>query len=508
MQESLGTCLDMSMTYHPQTDGQSERTIQTLEDMLRACVLDFGGSWDVHLLLVEFSYNNSYHSSVRCTPFEALYGRKCRSPIMWAEVGEGDLDNSTSNVLIPLDSWTSRLLVYELPLSVMAEPILIENMEKAQFESNLSITSNDIKIDLSKEFLVELQKNMYHETHYEDVVDHIAKVLKMVDLIYVPGVYSHQLRMKVFPLSLADDAKEWWISDGDEKITTWEELVEKFFCRFYPESYDGEDEINELKESKYENPSNTATDSFFKAYKVRDIEKQSQTKRKYSNTSNSINELPNKRRCKVENFEAIQYSLGPNEEYIAIRSYEYDIWERNKDNMSKIYQDIFQKKDEGWKDLVKEISTNIGGEFKYLEILKCWSLETSRQLLNTILLINIKDRLKVVRGRQKSYVNKRRKPLEFSVGDYVLLKVSPWKGVKCLDDPTLQVPLDEIHVNGKLNFVEEPVEILEREFKKLKRSRIAIVKVRWNSKSGPEFMWEREDQMKLKYPHLFSDVSS
>ncbi|GKE55668.1 putative reverse transcriptase domain-containing protein [Tanacetum coccineum] len=81
----------MSTAYHPQIDGQSERTIQTLEDMLRACVLDFGGSWDVHLPLVEFSYNNSYHSSVRCAPFEALYGRKYRSLIMWAEVGEGHL---------------------------------------------------------------------------------------------------------------------------------------------------------------------------------------------------------------------------------------------------------------------------------------------------------------------------------------------------------------------------------------------------------------------------------
>ncbi|GJW56642.1 putative reverse transcriptase domain-containing protein [Tanacetum coccineum] len=90
-QKALGTRLDMSMAYHPQTDGQSERTIQTLEDMLRACVLDFGGSWDVHLPLVEFSYNNSYHSSVRCALFEALYGRKCRSPIMWAEVREGQL---------------------------------------------------------------------------------------------------------------------------------------------------------------------------------------------------------------------------------------------------------------------------------------------------------------------------------------------------------------------------------------------------------------------------------
>ncbi|GJU45700.1 putative reverse transcriptase domain-containing protein [Tanacetum coccineum] len=275
MQEALGTRLDMSTAYHPQTDGQSERTIQTLEDMLRACVLDFGGSWDVHLPLVEFSYNNSYHSSVRCAPFEALYGRKCRSPILWAEVGEGQL-------------------------------------------------------------------------------------------------------------------------------------------------------------------------------------------------------------------------IGP--------------------------------------ELVQETTEKIS---------------------------QIKDRLKAARDRQKSYADKRRKPLEFSVGDYVLLKVSPWKGVvrfgkkgklaprfvgpfeiiekvgpvayrldlpeelngvhdtfhvsnlkKCLADPTLKVPLDEIQVDAKLNFVEEPVEILEREFKKLKRSRIAIVKVRWNSKRGPEFTWEREDQMKLKYPHLFSDVSN
>ncbi|GJR31723.1 putative reverse transcriptase domain-containing protein [Tanacetum coccineum] len=83
--------LDMSTTYHPQTDGQSERTIQTLEDMLRACVIDFGGRWGVHLPLAEFSYNNSYHSSIRCAPFEALYRRKYRSPVLWAEIGESSL---------------------------------------------------------------------------------------------------------------------------------------------------------------------------------------------------------------------------------------------------------------------------------------------------------------------------------------------------------------------------------------------------------------------------------
>ncbi|GJZ43016.1 putative reverse transcriptase domain-containing protein, partial [Tanacetum coccineum] len=229
MQETLGTRLDMSTAYHPQIDGQSERTIQTFEDMLRACILDFGGSWDVHLSLVEFSYNNSYHSSVRCAPFEALYGRKCRSPIMWAKIGEGQL-------------------------------------------------------------------------------------------------------------------------------------------------------------------------------------------------------------------------IGP--------------------------------------ELVQETTEKIS---------------------------QFKDRLKAARDHQKSYADKRRKPLEFSIGDYLdgvhdTFHVSNIK--KCLADPTLQVPLDEIQVDVRLNFMEDPVEILEREFKKLKRSRIAIVKVRWNSKRGPEFTWEREDQMKLKYPHLFSAGSS
>ncbi|GJT40263.1 putative reverse transcriptase domain-containing protein [Tanacetum coccineum] len=88
LQKSLGTNLDMSTAYHPETDGQSERTIQTLEDMLRTCVIDFGSGWDKHLPLAEFSYNNSYHASIKAAPFEALYGRKCRSPVCWSEVGD------------------------------------------------------------------------------------------------------------------------------------------------------------------------------------------------------------------------------------------------------------------------------------------------------------------------------------------------------------------------------------------------------------------------------------
>ncbi|GJV20955.1 reverse transcriptase domain-containing protein [Tanacetum coccineum] len=169
-------------------------------------------------------------------------------------------------------------------------------------------------------------------------------------------------------------------------------------------------------------------------------------------------------------------------------------------------------------------------------------------------IVQIKERLKTARSRQKSYADKRRKPLEFQVGDRVLLKVSPWKGVvrfgkkgklapryvgpfeivervgpvayrlklpqelscvhdtfhvsnlkKCLAEPDVQVPLDEIEIDENLRFVEEPIEIVERDVKKLKRRRIPLVKVRWNSRQGAEYTWEHEDQFRMKYPHLFSE---
>ncbi|GKF56731.1 hypothetical protein Tco_0167071, partial [Tanacetum coccineum] len=108
---------------------------------------------------------------------------------------------------------------------------------------------------------------------------------------------------------------------------------------------------------------------------------------------------------------------------------------------------------------------------------------------------------------------------EFQVRDKVMLKVSPWKGVvrfgkrgklnlkKCHVDEPLSVPLDGLHLDDKLYFVEELVEIVGHEVKRLKRSRIPLVKVRWNSKRGPEFTWERKDQFKKKYPHLFTKTA-
>ncbi|GJS86839.1 putative reverse transcriptase domain-containing protein [Tanacetum coccineum] len=160
-------------------------------------------------------------------------------------------------------------------------------------------------------------------------------------------------------------------------------------------------------------------------------------------------------------------------------------------------------------------------------------LELVQEMTDKVVLV--KENPKAVRDRQKSYVDYRRKSLEFEVGDRVMLKVSPWKGVvhfgkkgklaprlpeelsgvhdtfhvsnlkKCLADASLHVPLNEIKVDKTLHFIEEPVEILDREIKSLKRSTISLVKVRWDSKRGPEFTWERKDYMKSKYPQLFVD---
>ncbi|GJR55547.1 putative reverse transcriptase domain-containing protein [Tanacetum coccineum] len=191
----------------------------------------------------------------------------------------------------------------------------------------------------------------------------------------------------------------------------------------------------------------------------------------------------------------------------------------------------------------------------------CWAEVGDAQLIGpkivretTEKIIQIKHRLQASRDRQRSYADKRCKPFEFQVRDKVMLKVSPWKGVirfgkrgklnpcyigpfkilakvgtvayrlelpkklsrmhstfhasnlkKCLSDEPLAILLDEVHIDEKLNFIKELVEIMDREVKHLKQSRISIMKVRSNSRRGPEYTWECEDQMQKKYPHLFDN---
>ncbi|GJV21164.1 putative reverse transcriptase domain-containing protein [Tanacetum coccineum] len=244
-QKALGTEISMSTVYHPETDDQSERTIQTLEDMLRACVIDFGKGWVKHLPLAEFSYNNSYHASIKAAPYEALYGQKCRSPVCWAE-------------------------------------------------------------DRQKSYADLKQKPME---------------FKVGDRVML-------------------------------KVSPWKGVV-----RFG-------------KRGKL-NP---------------------------------------------------RY-VGPFKVLSKVRKVAYRL------------------------ELPQELS----------------------RVHHTFHVSNLK---------------------------------------KCYADEPLVMPLEGIHVDDKLQFVEEPVEIMEREIKRLKRSRIPLVKVRWNSRRGLEFTWEREDSFKQKYPQLFTNGAS
>ncbi|GJW61809.1 putative reverse transcriptase domain-containing protein [Tanacetum coccineum] len=189
LHEALGTRLDMSTAYHPETDDQSERTIQTLEDMLRAYIIDFEKSWDKHLPLVEFSYNNSYHSSIKAAPFEALYGRKYRSPVCWAEVGDAQLtgpeiihkqpeksvpthkskariqaarDRQKSYADLKLRDVAYRL---ELPqqLSQVHNTFHVSNLKKCFSDESLVIPLDVLRIDDKLHFVEELVEIMDHE---------------------------------------------------------------------------------------------------------------------------------------------------------------------------------------------------------------------------------------------------------------------------------------------------------------------------------------------------------
>nr|GEU54737.1 reverse transcriptase domain-containing protein [Tanacetum cinerariifolium] len=163
MYDALGMNLDMSTAYHPQTNGQSERTIQILEDMLHACVIDFGSSWDRHLPLVEFSYNNSYHASIKAAPYKALYERKCRSPVSpWNGVVRFGNHKKLSPLYVRPFKILARvcLVAYTLEfpkeLKGIHSTFHVSNLKKCLAEGDVVIPLDEIQFDDKLHMIEEL----------------------------------------------------------------------------------------------------------------------------------------------------------------------------------------------------------------------------------------------------------------------------------------------------------------------------------------------------------------
>nr|GEV88562.1 putative reverse transcriptase domain-containing protein [Tanacetum cinerariifolium] len=196
LNKALGTRLDISTAYHPETDGQRERTILTLEDMLRACALDFGKGLDRHLLLVDFSYNNSYHTSIKAAPFEALYGRKYRSPIYWAEVGDSQLTDPKI-----IHETTEKIVQIKSRIQAACDRLMptfqVSNLKKCLADEHLAIPLDEIQVDNKLHFIEEPA----------EIIDREVKRIKQSHILIVKVRWNSR-RVPEFTWELKDQMQK------------------------------------------------------------------------------------------------------------------------------------------------------------------------------------------------------------------------------------------------------------------------------------------------------------
>ncbi|CAN6576605.1 unnamed protein product [Malus baccata var. baccata] len=239
-QEALGTKLFYSTTYHPQTDGQSEMTIQTLEDVLRSSVLHFGDSWHDRLDLMEFSYNNSFHSSIGMSPFEALYGRSCRTPLCWSEVRERVLEG-----LEIVDETTQNVQVIKSNLKAT------QDRQKSLADKHATDRVYDV-VAYRLELPPELSKvhNVFHVSmlrHYVSNPSHVIPLLPLeinLDLTYdEEPVTILDWKDKVLKNKTVSLVKVLWMNHSIEEAT-WE--TKDRMREMYPREIQAHSELKEV----------------------------------------------------------------------------------------------------------------------------------------------------------------------------------------------------------------------------------------------------------------------
>ncbi|GJU39628.1 putative nucleotidyltransferase, ribonuclease H [Tanacetum coccineum] len=183
-----GTRLKFSTAFHPETDGQSERTIQTLEDMLRSCALEWTGNWDDYICLVEFAYNNSWHASIKCAPFEMLYGRKCRAPICWDQVGESVSEGPEMIRLFRISAWQHVILKVS-PTDVGVRRFGIKGKLSPRFIGPFEILERRLQVSSSPRCppvpFGQIREDLSYTEEPESILDRQVRVMRNKTIPFV-----------------------------------------------------------------------------------------------------------------------------------------------------------------------------------------------------------------------------------------------------------------------------------------------------------------------------------